>query len=303
MLNSVRLMILCGLALIVASVGCSKDSDTTVNISSHLMDAEAFDLEAVAAKLKTGDLADAAALEKFINTAEGVNNIDLDKDGQIDELTVKEEKGADGKTAMAIVAHPKTGEESVVAEVGFEKTASGDVQVSAAYPEHVRGYRDHYYNHTLTGSHLGDMMFYSWMFSPRPVYVPSYRYGMYYSSPRSVMSRQQMTSRRTTYRKTTKMAPVRGDRPPQPSQAPTRIMMMQLRNGQECGPRWFRWSTCRPFLRTTMPDTWIHRARQEQTDPQTPAVEESPGPARGRGGIKWIRPPAAKRREAHPRVR
>lgn len=209
-----RLAFLCCLALFITS-GCDDKhsqsrTETSVNVQSFLMDAAAFDLEAVIAKVKEGELADAQALEKFINTAEGVNNVDLDKDGAVDELTVKEEKSGDGKTAMAIVAHPKQGEESVIAEVGFERnTTTNEVMVSGAYPSHVRGYNDHYYRHTLTGSHIGDLMFYSWLFSPRPVYVPSYRYGMYYSSPRSVMSRERLSSTRTTYRKTTKMAPVK----------------------------------------------------------------------------------------------
>lgn len=209
-----RVAFLCCLALVVFS-GCDEHSgrsrtETSVNVQSFLMDAAAFDLEAVIAKLKEGKLADAQELEKFINTADGVNNVDIDKDGQIDELTVKEEKNAEGKTAMAVVAHPKKGEESVIAEIGFEKnTTTNEVEVSGAYPSYVRGYNDHYYHHTLTGSTLGDMMFYSWLFSPRPVYMPTYRYGMYYSSPRSVMSRQQLRSTRTTYRKTTKMAPIK----------------------------------------------------------------------------------------------
>jgi len=173
------------------------------------MDTAAFDLEAVVAKLKEGKLANAQELEKFVNETEGVNNVDLDKDGAVDELTVKEEKSGDGKTAMAIVAHPKTGEESVVAEVKFERAANGNVEVSGAYPEYVQGYQDHYYRHTLTGSTLGDMMFYSWLFSPRPVYVPSYRYGMYYGSPRHVMNTGRLSSTRTTYRTTTKMSPIR----------------------------------------------------------------------------------------------
>jgi len=182
--------------------------ETLVNVQTHLLKADAFGLDLVIAKLKEGKLQDAKELEKFINTEPGVNNVDIDKDGELDELTVKEEQ-KDGKMIMAVIAHPKKENETVVAEIGFQKnTKTEEVTITGAYPEYVQGHQNHYYNHTLTGSVIGDMMFYQWMFSPRPMYYHPYSYGMYYSSPRPVMSQQQVTQTRTNYRKTNNVGPV-----------------------------------------------------------------------------------------------
>lgn len=185
-------------------------TETTVNVQSYLMDASAFDMEAVVAKLKQGNLANAQELQDFINRTPGVNNVDLDKDGKIDDITVVEEKSGDGSLVMAVNAHPSSGsgQPTVVAELGFQKNVqTGQVEVTGAYPSYVNGHQHHYYRHTLTGSVIGDMMFYNWMFSPRPVYAPVYRYGMY--SPRSTLSRSQVSSTRTTYRTTNRVSPIK----------------------------------------------------------------------------------------------
>lgn len=196
-------------------IGCSRTeeqptrTETTVNVQSYLMDASAFDMEAVIAKLKQNSFADGRELQDFINQTPGINNVDLDRDGKIDDIIVTEEKSGDGSLVMAVTAHPSSGsgDPTVVAELGFQKNIqTGQVEVTGAYPSYVNGHHQHYYHHTLTGSVIGDMMFYNWMFSPRPIYRPAYRYGMY--SPRSTLSRSQVSSTRRTYRSTNKVSPV-----------------------------------------------------------------------------------------------
>lgn len=207
--------------LVIAALlsGCKKErpqqnqtkttESTNVNVQSYLMDASAFGLDLVITKLKEGKLKNAEELEKFINEETGINNVDLDKDGNIDELTVKEEQ-KDGKNIMAVIAHPKTGEETVISELAFEKnTQTEEVTVTGAYPEYVNGYQDHYYRHTMTGSVVGDMMFYHWMFSPRPMFYHPYHYGMYYSSPRPIMGGTEFSQRRSSYRTTNNVSPVK----------------------------------------------------------------------------------------------
>ena len=183
-------------------------TETTVNIQSHIMDASAFDMEAVIAKLKDGTLQNASELEKFINEASGINNIDIDKDGKVDDVSVTEERGADGNIAMAVKAHPLSSDAVCIAEIAFSKNVqTGQVEITGAYPEYVSGYRDHYYHHTLTGSVVGDMMFYSWLFSPRPVFMSPYKAG-FYGVSRPIMSTSQIRQTRTTYRTQNKVSPV-----------------------------------------------------------------------------------------------
>lgn len=186
-------------------------TETNVSVKSFVMNAEDFDLASVIARLKKGDLSNAEALEKFINTTPGINNIDIDKDGNVDNVSVTEEKSSDGQMVMAINAFPKKGESIAVAEVSFTRnTTTGTVEVSGAYPESVNGYQDHYYHSTLTGSVVGDMMFYHWLFSPRSLYVSPYHGGLYYGvAPHHTMSRSQVTKTRTTYRTQHSVSPVK----------------------------------------------------------------------------------------------
>lgn len=203
----------------LAVTGCSEEpkpvksetkTTTNVNVNQYLMDAEAFDMASVIAKLKEGSVKDAEGLQKFINETSGINNVDLDKDGNIDTITVKEERGENGKIAMAVVAHPKDEKKSAtIAEVAFEKNTSTDeITVSGSYPNYVSGHQDHYYRHTLTGSMIGDMMFYSWLFSPRPVFYTPYTYGMYGYGARPVLRGNNLRSTRTTYRTQNKVTTV-----------------------------------------------------------------------------------------------
>jgi hypothetical protein len=190
------------LIILLLIIGCRDDryhtqTRTNVNVKSYIIDANQFDLGAVMGKLKQGTIANAGELSRFINMTPGVNNVDINKDGFTDEVTVSEERTADGKFAMVVKAHPKSSQPVVIAEIQITKTAIG-TQISGSYPHYVGGYQSHYYNHTLTGSMVGDMMFYRWLYAPRPVYVPIYHQGMYYSSPHPVYSRTRLRSIRIT---------------------------------------------------------------------------------------------------------
>ena len=192
------------LILVVFLFGCEDRNtrtvtETNVNSQNYLMKSEDLALDIITAKLEKGDIEDAKGIEQLINTEPGINNVDLDKDGNVDELTIKEEN-QDGKPVLAIIAHPKTGEETVVAELSFEKnTETQSVEIHGAYPSYVSGYDAHYYHSTVAGSVIGDMMLYDWMFRPHPLYVPHYSYGMYYHEPRTVMNVTQVTNVRNEY--------------------------------------------------------------------------------------------------------
>jgi diaminohydroxyphosphoribosylaminopyrimidine deaminase/5-amino-6-(5-phosphoribosylamino)uracil reductase len=65
------------------------------------MSAEDLDLSAIIAKVKDGTFKNPQDLEQFINVTPGINNIDINKDGNIDEISVKEET-INGKIADRI---------------------------------------------------------------------------------------------------------------------------------------------------------------------------------------------------------
>ena len=180
--------------------GSQKTGPQKVEAQNFLMDSTQFDLGAVISKLKQGDIQNAEELTKWINMTPGINNVDIDKDGKVDEIHVTEEQNGSGKYVLPVHANPLTADPTVISEISFtQNTQTGQMEVAGAYPQYVRGYHSHYYHHTLTGSHIGDMMFYSWLLSPRPMYVGAYHPGMYYGgAPRSTMSQQQLSSTRTT---------------------------------------------------------------------------------------------------------
>lgn len=218
-MKHIHYLIIIGLLLL--TIGCKSEpqpaaqtktkTQTTVNVNQYLMDAKAFDMASVIAKLKEGTVSDAEALQKFINETSGINNVDLDKDGSIDTVTVREEKGEGGNVVMAVVAHPKDDSKSAtIAELGFEKnTTTNEVVISGSYPDYIQGHQEHYYRHALTGSTMGDMLFYSWLFRPhRGLYHHPYSYGMYGYGARPILRGSALTSTRTSYRTTNKITTV-----------------------------------------------------------------------------------------------
>jgi hypothetical protein len=205
-----KLILMSGLFLMI---GCDDHvnniptkTNTNVNVESYLMSAEDLDLAAIITKVKAGDLKNPQDLEQFINLTPGINNIDLDQDQKIDEISVKEEH-VDGSIAFAIIAHPLSKPEVSVAEISVTRNVTGgNVVISGSYPSYVHGYHEHYYNHTLTGSVVGDMMFYHYIFNPHTVYVHSYT-PHYYQLPRVVVSRTSLVSVRTSSYKTYNLSP------------------------------------------------------------------------------------------------
>ena len=187
--------------------GCNETPQNNVSIqAAGIMDATDLDLEAVASVIRSGSIRNGQELQDFINRTEGVNNVDIDRDGSVDEITVREERIGGTDTVMAITAHPMQGEETVVAEVNFENVG-GQVRVDASYPSYVNGYHDYHYRYSVAR----DLAFIAWAYDMgRPVYVPRYHRGLYYTTPRARLSPQRVSSTRSTLRKTsTHVSPVK----------------------------------------------------------------------------------------------
>ena len=188
-------------------------SQTTTRVQSQqdtsLVSAEDFGLATVIGLVESNAVKNGEELEQRINDpSSGINNIDVDGDGQTDYIGVVEEQSATGKTFsfVAFKSSDQDAEPIPIATVTLaQDTTTNTVTVSGGYPEYVHGYRDHYYHRP--GLTLGRVLWLSWAFGPRPMYS----YGpMWRSSwaPRPVMSRSVARQTRTTVRTTTKMRPV-----------------------------------------------------------------------------------------------
>jgi hypothetical protein len=215
------------LALIVAVGGpaCSsrKDYRSPGPVKAQVeykMDAAEFDLETVVGLLKTKQVKDAEELQKKINDpASGINNVDLDGDKMVDFVTVKEERHSDSQRQLDFLAFPSSkggADPTPIASVSFQVGQdSQQLTVVGAYPSYVNGYASSNYVYTVpyTGPSFGEMLFLSWMFSPRPVYMyaPYHTFGY---RPYGVMASSSLVTRRTSYRTEARVAPVQRQAPP-----------------------------------------------------------------------------------------
>ena len=176
-----------------------------VTQQNFLMRAEAFNLGQVVSMLKTSQITDAASLEKVINDpSTAINNVDVDNDGagdgQIDFIGVQEAAAPNGKR-YEFMAYPssqqgKADQKPVTVATVNVTVVNNMVTVNAGYPSYVHGYHEHYYNDSYRLAR--DMLFLSWMLSPRPFYISRPYYSAYWS-PRPVFAPSYVTSTRTSY--------------------------------------------------------------------------------------------------------
>jgi hypothetical protein len=178
---------------------------------STLMDSSDLDLSTIAELIRSGRVSDAETLQSTVNDPQNaLNNVDLDKDGNIDPITVTEVATATGKQ-FNLVANPATQAQVPVANINMTLTGS-QVVVNAGYPSYVRGYDTNYYTYSVAR----DLAFMSWAMGPRPLFVarPYSTYGWYSSTPRPVYGSDVVTQRRTSYTTQTHVSPVPRSAPP-----------------------------------------------------------------------------------------
>lgn len=216
-----RPMIATLLALALAGCGTRTETQTTtsqqVDTRSFLLNAKDFDLQTVVGMVKSNKVGSAEALEKAINSDNGISNVDIDKDGKVDYISVKEGRKGDA-VSLDLIAIPSgtqnPAEGVVIASITFSKdTQTNTVVVSGGYPQYVDGYAENYYTYRHPGLGFGEAMFLAWMFSPRPLYYQPYYYRSYYA-PRPVYSHSVLTTRRTTYRAATGAPAISSSRRP-----------------------------------------------------------------------------------------
>lgn len=181
------------------------------------MNAADFDLETTTSMLRSKQVSNADELQARINDPQsGINNVDLDSDGMIDFVAIKEEQQGDNKQ-LNFVAFPssKGGQDPVViASISFQ-VQNNQLVVAAGYPSYVNGYAGANYGYSMphTGPSFGEMLFLSWMFAPRPIYMHPV-YSSFGYRPRSVIAPTAITTQRTTFRTQTSVAPIQRQAPP-----------------------------------------------------------------------------------------
>lgn len=149
----------------------------------------AFDVSALSAVVQKS--ADPKVLEQKINDpATNINNLDLDKDGKIDYLTVTETGDNQMQISDAAVNPPTVVAKLTITPDNNNQTANLQIQGTPAYcgPNY-----DYYQPHIS----FGEMLFMAYLLRPHPYYMPMYGYGHYpgyYTSRRTVV--------RTVYRPT-----------------------------------------------------------------------------------------------------
>ena len=178
----------------------------------NLLDPTAFDLETVTGLLRTNQVQNAQSLEQLINSRPGINNVDVDGDGQIDYIGVQESVNGNSRQ-FAFVACPSSqnGQNVTVATVTFTDLG-GQIQVAGGYTPVVMGYDTMYYSYYVPRASFGQMMFYAWLFSARPYYV-YHPYGFGWHA-RPMLGGSALRTSRTETRTQMHVAPIQRSAPP-----------------------------------------------------------------------------------------
>lgn len=206
------------LALTTAGCHCGNDRERMqkseiVQGDTFLLNSDDFDLETVIGLVKGNGISNIEELEAQINSPDtGINNVDLDADGKIDYILVKENRDG-GKFTLEFMAVPsgskKEEEANLVASMNIKQSGE-NTEVSGGYPSYVSGHDSHHYHYSHRGGmSMGQALFLAWMISPRPMYMSPRPYMMGGYMSRGYMTPSQRTSTRSSYTKTnTKVSPV-----------------------------------------------------------------------------------------------
>src|SRR5471030_3043620 len=158
-------------ALILLAAGCTQNPPQQNNVTIENNNAPAgFDVNKLAQLVKTST--DPQTLEKGINNpANQINNLDLDKDGNVDYLKVVE---AD-QNRLDVVDDVSKADSVTVAHIKIDPTANNTADLSVrGNPDYV-GYNNYYHS----SFSFTDVLLLSYLMRPHPYYMPMYHYGYY----------------------------------------------------------------------------------------------------------------------------
>ncbi len=172
------------------ATACNQNPREQNNVTIEANNAPAgFDVNKLAQLVKTST--DPQTLEKAINDPKNqVNNLDLDKDGNVDYLKVTEPE----KNRLAVVDDVSASDSVTVAKINVDPSADNQTaQLSVqGNPQYVGDYNYYHSSFSLT-----DMLLLSYFLRPHPYYMPYYHYGYYptyYTRYRTVTTFRPTTS-------------------------------------------------------------------------------------------------------------
>ena len=150
-----------------------------VNVQTRVSAAEGLDLQAIGSLLRKAG--NAEQFERLLNDPdEGVNNLDLDEDGNVDYIKVTE-YGDDQAKGFSLSVAVGKGDEQEIATVEVDKSSGSHANVDVHGNRHIYG--DNHYYHSRFG--VTDFLLLSYLFRPHPYYASPYYYGYYPSYYRS----------------------------------------------------------------------------------------------------------------------
>lgn len=155
------------------SGGCSKDDRYDVNVQTSVAAADGLDLKTVGTLLK--EAKDAEHFERLVNDPnKGIDNLDLDENGEVDYIKVTEYGSEEGK-GFSLTVDTGEGQEQEIATIGIEKAGEGEADVQIHGNRHIYG--ENHYHHSRFS--LTDYLLLGYIFRPHPFYFSPWRRGYY----------------------------------------------------------------------------------------------------------------------------
>ncbi|MDB5006572.1 MAG: hypothetical protein JWP45_965 [Mucilaginibacter sp.] len=177
-------------SVVILAAGCQQNPPQQNNVTIESNNAPAgFDVNKLAQLVKKST--DPQTLEKGINDPSNhINNLDLDKDGNIDYLKVEES----GPNKLKVVDDVSDADSVTVARINVDpNTANNTAELNIqGNPNYVGN--DNYYHSSFS---FTDFLLLSYLMRPHAYYMPMYHYGYYpsyYSRVRTVSTFRPTTS-------------------------------------------------------------------------------------------------------------
>lgn len=174
----------------IFAVGCNQDRPAQNNVTVESNNTPAgFDVNKLAELVKTST--DPQTLEKGINNpANHINNLDLDKDGNVDYLKVVEGDG----NRLDVIDEVSNTDSVTITRIKIDPSANNntaDLSVRGN-PDYV-GYNNYYHS----SFSFTDFLLLSYLMRPHSYYMPIYHYGYYpsyYTRTRTISTFRPSTS-------------------------------------------------------------------------------------------------------------
>jgi hypothetical protein len=166
-----KILLLAFGTVIFLTSACQNPSQPN-NVTIQSSGPAGFDVNKLAQYVKTST--DPQKLEKAINDpSTKINNLDLDKDGNIDYLKVEE----NGPNKLKVVDDVSESDSVTVARINIDpNTANNTADLTVQGNPNYVGYDNNYYHSSFT---FTDFLLLSYLMRPHAYYMPMYHYGYY----------------------------------------------------------------------------------------------------------------------------